>query len=806
MFPDLLRVWQDTRLIVLVAQTAAIYAAVLIPFKVGIPLIPGFAELRPANALPIVASLLLGPVAAWGAGIGNVIADCFGTLSPASLFGFLGNFCYGYLPYLLWGRLGPLSSGRSLDLRSWRRAPEFVVVCFAASAVCALVIAWGVDLLGLVPFGILAVAIFLNNFVMSLLLAPPLLLFLAPRVTRWGLRYEDIKKSMEREAIGTARGLHEEGHGPKGEGQGVSLVGDSPLDQPLVRLDSVTFTYHGMSRPALDGVTLSVNQGESIALMGGSGAGKSTLCYALNGLVPQMLPGEWSGRVAIGGHDTRSEPVWQTALRVGLLFQDFEAQLVSTNTEQELVFPLEHLGDRLSHSARREVHDRIARTLTRVGLAGLERRDPISLSGGQRQRLAIASILIKEPPVIALDAPFTDLDPRGRRTLGSLLAALNAAGTTLIVTEHDAEEATQKDRICVLKQGRLVWEGPPRALFGSVEGQRRAEEFGIQPLPLARSFEGLGLTELPLTVEEAWELADDQGLNVSPANGGSASRDGERDAASSHDRPVRVSVERASYEYDRGRTVLSDVNLTIRDGEFIAIVGQNGSGKSPLAHLLNGLRRPTAGTVHIHGTDSRRMTAAQLAATVGYVFQNPDHQIFAETVEQEVAFGARNLGVGREECARRVTAALSAVGLDRPEIPGHDPFSLTKGDRQRVAVASVLAAKPGILIFDEPTTGLDAVESLRMMDMLRRLNREGQTIIMITHALSLVTRYARRSIIMRDGRIHADGPTRKVFEQLSVAEFAEGTGLEVPPLTRFAARWGQTLLTAEEVNMALKKK
>ena len=197
MFPDLLRVWQDTRLIVLVAQTAAIYAAVLIPFKVGIPLIPGFAELRPANALPIVASLLLGPVAAWGAGIGNVIADCFGTLSPASLFGFLGNFCYGYLPYLLWGRLGPLSSGRSLDLRSWRRAPEFVVVCFAASAVCALVIAWGVDLLGLVPFGILAVAIFLNNFVMSLLLAPPLLLFLAPRVTRWGLRYEDIKKSKQ---------------------------------------------------------------------------------------------------------------------------------------------------------------------------------------------------------------------------------------------------------------------------------------------------------------------------------------------------------------------------------------------------------------------------------------------------------------------------------------------------------------------------------------------------------------------------------------------------------------------------------
>ncbi|MEC4668623.1 MAG: QueT transporter family protein, partial [Nitrospirota bacterium] len=155
---------------VLVAQIAAVYAAILIPFKMGIPLVPGYAELRPANAFPIVASLLFGPVAAWGSGFGNLIGDCFGTLSPGSVFGFLGNFCYGYLPYLLWGRLGPLSSGREPELRSWRQAVEFVVICFAASLACALVIGFGVDLLGLIPFWILTPAILFNNLVMAILL------------------------------------------------------------------------------------------------------------------------------------------------------------------------------------------------------------------------------------------------------------------------------------------------------------------------------------------------------------------------------------------------------------------------------------------------------------------------------------------------------------------------------------------------------------------------------------------------------------------------------------------------------------
>ena len=790
------------------AQTAAVYAAILIPFKIGIPLIPGFVELRPANALPIVASLLFGPVAAWGAGIGNVIGDCFGTLGPGSLFGFLGNFCYGYVPYLLWGHLGPLSTGLDPEPKSWRQAVEFTLICCAASLACALVIGWGVDLLGLLPFWVLAPPIFLNNFLMGLLLAPPLLFFLHPRVKRWGLRYEDIRAGARPEAS------HLTPHASP-------LTGiPSPL-APFVAVRSVSFTYAGAARPALGGLSLTVERGESVALMGRSGVGKSTLCYALNGLVPHLIPGRWAGQVTVKGHDTAHRPVWQLAGAVGLLFQDFEAQLVSTNVMMELAFPLEHLPQGLSPT---EMASRIERTLARVGLSGLERRNPLSLSGGQRQRLVIASILIREPALVALDEPMTDLDPEGRRTLMSLLVSMKAGGTTLIVAEHDPEDAAAADRVCVLDHGAVAWEGPPRVLFSDPD---IPPWYGIRPLPLVSCFAGLNLPEPPMTVEEAWRLADEHVLSVAPSETGQQPATGSETplvgaggarfagpppavvgaggARFVGPPPAVIDVQQASFEYQRGSPVVSDVTLTIREGEFVAIIGQNGSGKSTLAALLTGLSSPTRGRVLVDGQDTRRLGAGRLAATVGYVFQNPDHQIFAETVGAEVAFGVRNLGFPPEECERRGTQALDAVGLGAPEIRNLDPFSLTKGDRQRIAVASVLAARPRILIFDEPTTGMDAEETERMMRMLRHLNQHGHTILMITHALPLVAAHAHRCVVMREGRIEADGSTREVFRTLLDPDFSASVGLEVPSLTRFAARWGHTLLTVDEVKASLKR-
>jgi energy-coupling factor transport system ATP-binding protein len=245
-----------------------------------------------------------------------------------------------------------------------------------------------------------------------------------------------------------------------------------------------------------------------------------------------------------------------------------------------------------------------------------------------------------------------------------------------------------------------------------------------------------------------------------------------------------------------GRPALDRVDLTVRQGECIAIVGANGSGKTTLAKLFKGLLVPTRGEVRIHGEDTRRLTAGRLATAAGFVFQNPDHQIFADTVSEEIAFGPHNLGVPARDVPERVREALEAVGLDRPGIADADPFSLTKGDRQRVAVASVLATRPDILIFDEPTTGLDYREIRGMMGLIRRLNQAGHTIVMITHLMWVAAEYAARCVVLQEGRVVVDERTRALFAQPGRLE---PLGLRMPQIPRFTQHYGRTLLTLEEL-------
>ena len=780
-YGELRHVWQDTRLLVLSAQIAAIYAAVLIPFKVGIPIIPGFVELRPANVIPVVSSLLFGPAAAWGSGIGNVIGDCFGTLGPASLFGFLGNFLYGYVPYLLWGNLGWLSSRREPMVRSWRQGVEYVVVCACASVVCAVTIGWGVERLGLLPFWLLFPAIFLNNLVMATLLGPPLLSFLYPRVKQWNLYYGDLA------FVGAVKETQDFSGDPL----------PSPLSSPsanatpvAVSIQDLTFRPIHAEQPVLKHVSLDVRHGELVVLMGRSGAGKSSLCYALNGLVPQFIQGEWTGTVTVHGQSTTQFPVWKQANRVGMVFQDFETQLVSTNVEAELRCALEAQGGTRAFADEESFREHVRRLLDLVGLSGLERRDPFSLSGGQRQRLVVASVLVREPRVLVMDQPLTDLDPAGRQQFLRLLEELKAKGITVIIAGHGVEDLMNADRVCVLDEGKMVWQGTPRELLSQ---PGLAGRYGVTPYPLAACFQGQGAHPLPATVEEAWQLADTLGVSIV------APRVHEQDSGVVRPESSTTVLELAnvSAHYQPGVPVLSRVSVSFRAGEFVAILGQNGSGKSTLGKLCNGLLVPSEGRVLVLGNEMQQTGVGQVSSIVGYVFQNPDHQIFAETVRKEIAFGAENAGCSPDECERRVTEALQAVGLTGTG--DRDPFSLTKGERQRVAVASILAAKPRILIVDEPTTGLDAEESARMMNMMRTLNQQGHTIIVITHDMGVVASYATRCVLMQRGTILADGPTREIFSDPALVRSA---ALSLPSLPRFTQRWGVTLLTVEEVRKA----
>ena len=449
-----------------------------------------------------------------------------------------------------------------------------------------------------------------------------------------------------------------------------------------------------------------------------------------------------------------------------------------------------------------ETAQRIRWALEKVGLSGLERRDPFSLSGGQRQRLVLASLLVCRPGIFVLDQPMTDLDPEARTQFRALFDALRGEGLSIIFSAHEPEEVMSADRVCVLHEGQIVWDGPPGSFFRE---PTLSAENGIRPNPLAECFSGLSLASLPVTVEEAWKAADEFGLSLDPPPavcqdervGPVRETSGEMQS-----KPV-LEIAHVSFSYEGEANAVEDLSLSIGKGEFVAIVGKNGSGKSTLGKLLNGLLVPSTGQVLVRGHDTRFSAVSNLAKIVGYVFQNPDHQIFAETVWEEVAFGARNLGCTQEECDLRVRESLAAVGLDEEMSRNQDPFSLTKGERQRVAVASALATKPEVLIFDEPTTGLDAEETDKMMDMFRLLNRQGHTVIMITHTMRLVAEYALRCVVVSHGQLVADGSTREIFSQPTLLE---SCSLEVPLLIRFGHRWGHTLLTKAEVKASLRRK
>ena len=319
---------------------------------------------------------------------------------------------------------------------------------------------------------------------------------------------------------------------------------------------------------------------------------------------------------------------------------------------------------------------------------------------------------------------------------------------------------------------------------------------GVAPLAVTAAFAALGLDGRPLDEEDAVEHLLKRGMRIS---GEAVSRWSERNAsrASTYGEPV-IEARGVTYAYTEGAPALRRIDLSIRRGEYIAILGQNGSGKTTLVKHFNGLLRPSEGEVLIAGEPAGGQWLRALAARVGYVFQNPDSQIFAATVFDEVAFGPRNFGLTDDDVRTRVRESLDAVGFTGRE--AEDPFSLTKGERQRVAVASVLAGRPDVLIFDEPTTGLDDRESRAMMALIDDLNRRGHTIVLVTHAMWLAAEYAHRVIVMQEGRILLDAPTRSAFSRDDLLRRA---AIIPPQIVRFSRRLGGTALTLAELVEAL---
>jgi energy-coupling factor transporter ATP-binding protein EcfA2 len=515
----------------------------------------------------------------------------------------------------------------------------------------------------------------------------------------------------------------------------------------LIRLREFSFSYNGADRPALNNINLTVEDGQFVLLTGASGSGKSTLCRVFNGLVPHFYGGKISGQAEVQGLDILKTPPKELATKVGMVFQDPENQLVTTDVEREIAFGLENLGYPKNLIARR-----IEEALDTAGIANLRFARHQELSGGEKQKVAIASVLALHPEILVLDEPTSELDPQSAEEVLRLLERLNdELGLTVILIEQRLDRVVHLvDRLLVMGGGEIIADGTPREVMG---GDTEGLGIGLPPvIRLMRQLQGkeLALNGLPLTVKDA-RLQLQKALK-------SVKQTAFADAGASS-KPV-LNVDKLWFSYGE-RVVLRNINLDIERGGFIGIMGRNASGKTTLVKQFNGLLKPTRGRVRLEGVDTRKSTAAELSRRVGYVFQNPNDHLFADSVEDEIAFSLRNRGADESEITKAVAEMLDEFELGRYR--KSYPRNLSGGEKQRVALASVLAGRPEIIVLDEPTRGMDYILKKKLVSYLDDYRRRGNTVIMVSHDVETIAECAQRVVLLSEGRVVVEGNKREVL-------------------------------------------
>lgn len=484
---------------------------------------------------------------------------------------------------------------------------------------------------------------------------------------------------------------------------------------------------------SLKHVSFDIKSGSFVGVIGPTGAGKSTLCMALAGIIPNLADGTMTGLVEVNGMNTSRHSVSALSERIGYVQQDPEAQLFCASVEDEIAFPLENRG-----IAPDIIDKQIDVMLDLVGMTGYRKRVPASLSGGQMQRVAIAAALAAEPDVLILDEPTAALDPEGKQEVFDVLERIRQTRSmTVIMAEQDTEHiAYWADQVLFMVNGELVRNGDA-SLFVREKGL--LESSGVQ-------------------------VADDPLPQVKAVQQGKKHKKDKKNQPE-RSKDVVISLDHVSYQYERGGNAskaLDDVTFDIERGSFIGLIGRNGSGKTTLAKHLNGLIRPTQGTVTVDGLDASKHSVGEMAAHVGFVFQNPDHQIFCSSTKEEIAFGPTALGLDAATVFKRVDEMMTLFDLHRYE--DVSPATLGYGERRAVALSSVIAMRTPILVLDEPTAGLDHRLASRFLGTVEKLNRHGVTVIMISHDMRAVYRYCTHVLELEDGHIVQYGPIDKSQE------------------------------------------
>lgn len=571
----------------------------------------------------------------------------------------------------------------------------------------------------------------------------------------------------------------------------------------LIDIKNVTFEYFRRDEngdveemiEALRDISLEVKEGEFIAIVGQNGSGKSTLARQINAL---LLPGQ--GEVIVDGMDTRDEQ-WRLSIRqrAGMVFQNPDNQMVGNIVEEDIAFGPENLG-----VSTEQIWNRVEETLTATDMEEYRTQSPNQLSGGQKQRVAIAGVLAMEPKCIIFDEATAMLDPKGREKMIKLVKTLQEErGITVILITHHMDEVLYADKVFVMKQGKIMDSGTPEYIFSQRE---LLEECGLEMPPLYQYLyflsgqEIISMEEMKTvrTVKDLSRLLQEKyGKTAGRADTGMKAAplaDREIAAKQTQSDMVRKTVgedtltkgillNHVSYSYNVGfaheRKVLQDISLGIDKGEFVAVIGHTGSGKSTLLQHLNGLYLPTEGNVYFNGRDiaEKDFPIKELRQKAGMVFQYPEYQLFAETVEQDVCFGPQNMDIPRVEAQKRAYEALAAVGLP-DTIYDASPLQLSGGQKRRVAIAGVLAMRPEYLILDEPTAGLDPVSAKELLQMLKELQTgQGMAIVMVSHDMEEVAEYADRVVVLDQGKICMDCAVAEAFGQ---ADLLERLGLSVP--------------------------
>jgi energy-coupling factor transport system ATP-binding protein len=497
---------------------------------------------------------------------------------------------------------------------------------------------------------------------------------------------------------------------------------------PLI-VKNLSFRYRDRKELAIKDISLEVAQGELLLVAGASGCGKTTLIRCINGLIPRSYKGELIGEVLLNGQSMAGSPLSRISQIVGTVLQDPERQIMGSRVLSEVAFGLENLG-----LTREEILKRADEAMEYLGIADLRDRETFHLSGGEKQKVALAGVLSMQPHILLLDEPLASLDPASAQETLSMVRRLADEGMTVVMIEHRVEDVLRikPDRVLFMTEGEVRY-------LGAVEGLIKVVNYHEVKLPAEM-----------VIMKAASELPSSELKTIPKASRMTTDKEAE---------PL-VRFEDVTFDYEGGVDVLRGITLDINRGDIIAVLGPNGAGKTTLVKHAIGLLKPKSGRVLVNGRDTRDLSVAQIANTLGYVFQSPSHMLFAPTVYEELAFGPTNLHHTPQEIEKEVMESIQIVNLfGREKDP---PLALSFGQQKRVSIAAILAMRSRILVMDEPTAGQDYKNYMEFMDAILQLP-SFEAILFITHDIDLAVIYANRVLIVSQGQVVADGSPKETL-------------------------------------------